>query len=210
MTVIFFYCLIFFCFQSVSKNVHDFGHSSEAAEIVGIEPAVPPTPTVTIRVSSWFCLEIILLLLTDSVLTKLLNRPNIYFPILKQKPQPSTTTFVLNQLNQLPSLGTIVVTKPSVGSSSRQTITVTKVVQTPSSAQRCSSSSSNTATVCSVVPPNREQIKLKDLLRTSGGKTNSLGELMKLKPPPDIAQPVATATGTSESFCACNVLWLLM
>ncbi|XP_017344056.1 protein strawberry notch homolog 1 isoform X5 [Ictalurus punctatus] len=147
--------------QSISKNVLDISLGSEAAGIVGIEPAVPPTPTVTIR----------------------------------QKPQPSTTTFVLNQLNQLPSLGTIVVTKPSMGTSSRQTITVTKVVQTPSSAQR-SSSSSTAATVCSVVPPNREQIKLKDLLRTSGGKTNSLGELMKLKPPPDIAQPVATATGT--------------
>lgn len=102
------------------------------------------------------------------------------------------------------------VTKPSVGTSSRQTITVTKVVQTPSLAQRSSSSSSNTATVCSVVPPNREQVKLKDLLRTSGVKTNSLGELMKLKPPPDIAQPVATATGTSESFCACDILLLLV
>ncbi|XP_053371913.1 protein strawberry notch homolog 1 isoform X2 [Clarias gariepinus] len=147
--------------QSVSKNVLDIGLGSEAAGIVGIEPAVPPTPTVTIR-----------------------------------KPQPSTTTFVLNQLNQLPSLGTIVVTKPSVGPSSRQTITVTKVVQTSSPAQRSSSSPSATATVCSVVPPTREQIKLKDLLRTSGVKTNSLGELMKLKPPPDIAQPVATATGT--------------
>lgn len=130
--------------------------------------------------------------------------PTLVLFHLKQKPQPSTTTFVLNQLNQLPSLGTIVVTKPSLGTSSRQTITVTKVVQT-SSAQRSSSSSSNTATVCSVVPQTREQIKLKDLLRTSGVKTNSLGELMKLKPPPDIAQPVATATGTSESFCACSV-----
>lgn len=140
---------------------------------------------------------------------KVTKSPTLVFfslPILKQKPQPSTTTFVLNQLNQLPSLGTIVVTKPSMGTSSRQTITVTKVVQTPSSAQRSLSSSSPTATVCSVVPPNREQIKLKDLLRTGGGKPNSLGELMKLKPPSDIAQPVATATGTSESFCACGIL----
>uniref|UniRef100_A0A8C1QP40 Protein strawberry notch homolog 1 n=1 Tax=Cyprinus carpio TaxID=7962 RepID=A0A8C1QP40_CYPCA len=108
-------------------------------------------------------------------------------------PPPSTTTFVLNQLNQLPSLGTIVVTKPSAGTTSRQTITVTKVVHTSSTAQRSSSSS---PTVCTVVPPNNEQIRLKDLLRTSNLKTSSLGELMKLKPPPDIAQPVATATAT--------------
>uniref|UniRef100_A0A8C2EQJ5 Strawberry notch homolog 1 (Drosophila) n=1 Tax=Cyprinus carpio TaxID=7962 RepID=A0A8C2EQJ5_CYPCA len=111
-------------------------------------------------------------------------------------PQPSTTTFVLNQLNQLPSLGTIVVTKPSAGTTSRQTITVTKVVHTSSTAQRSSSSS---PTVCTVVPPNNEQIRLKDLLRTSNLKTSSLGELMKLKPPPDIAQPVATATATGTS-----------
>ncbi|XP_037403143.1 protein strawberry notch homolog 1 isoform X3 [Pygocentrus nattereri] len=148
--------------QSVSKNALDIGLGSESAGIVRIEPAVPPTPTVTIR----------------------------------QKPQPSTTTFVLNQLNQLPSLGTIVVTKPSAGTTSRQTITVTKVVQTTSTAQRSASSSSPTPTVCTVVSSNQEQVKLKDLLRTSNLKTNSLGELMKLKPPPDIAQPVATATGT--------------
>lgn len=117
---------------------------------------------------------------------------------LQEKPQPSTTTFVLNQLNQLPSLGTIVVTKPSAGTTSRQTITVTKVVHTSSTAQRSSSSS---PTVCTVVPPNNEQIRLKDLLRTSNLKTSSLGELMKLKPPPDIAQPVATATATGTSEC---------
>ncbi|XP_051541767.1 protein strawberry notch homolog 1-like isoform X1 [Myxocyprinus asiaticus] len=112
---------------------------------------------------------------------------------IREKPQPSTTTFVLNQLNQLPSLGTIVVTKPSAGTTSRQTITVTKVVHTSSAAQRSSSSS---PTICTVVPPNSEQIRLKDLLRASSLKTSSLGELMKLKPPPDIAQPVATATAT--------------
>ncbi|XP_051972574.1 protein strawberry notch homolog 1-like [Xyrauchen texanus] len=107
---------------------------------------------------------------------------------IREKPQQSTTTFVLNQLNQLPSLGTIVVTKPSAGATSRQTITVTKVVHTSSAGQRTTSFS---PTVCTVVPRNSEQIRLKDLLRTS-----SLGELMKLKPPPDIAQPVATATAT--------------
>ncbi|XP_028829159.1 protein strawberry notch homolog 1 isoform X1 [Denticeps clupeoides] len=100
---------------------------------------------------------------------------------IRQKPQPSTTTFVLNQLNQLPSLGTVVVSKPTSGSTPRQTITVTKVVQSES-------------TVTSAAPLDREQIKLKDLLKTS-----SLVELMKLKPPPDIAQPVATATATGTT-----------
>ena len=46
------------------------------------------------------------------------------------------------------------------------------------------------------------QIQLKDLLRTgsvrTGLKGNSLMELMKLKPPPDIATPVATATATGQ------------
>lgn len=104
-----------------------------------------------------------------------------------QKPQPSTTTFVLNQLNQLPSLGTIVVTKPSVGpgTTSRQTLTVAKVINTSSTTVRANS----TAATCEVVPSCKDQIQLKDLLKTS-----SLGELMKLKPPPNIAQPVATAT----------------
>ncbi|KAK7121004.1 hypothetical protein R3I94_020848 [Phoxinus phoxinus] len=145
--------------QSVSLNALDIGLSNETSGIVRIEPAVPPTPTVTIR----------------------------------EKPQPSTTTFVLNQLNQLPSLGTIVVTKPSAGTGSRQTITVTKVVHTSSTAQQRSFSSST------VGAPNNDQIRLKDLLRTSSLKTSSLGELMKLKPPPDIAQPVATATATGTT-----------
>ncbi|XP_056117539.1 protein strawberry notch homolog 1 isoform X2 [Rhinichthys klamathensis goyatoka] len=145
--------------QSVSLNALDIGLSNETSGIVRIEPAVPPTPTVTIR----------------------------------EKPQPSTTTFVLNQLNQLPSLGTIVVTKPSAGTGSRQTITVTKVVHTSSTAQQRSLSSST------VGAPNNDQIRLKDLLRTSSLKTSSLGELMKLKPPPDIAQPVATATATGTT-----------
>ncbi|XDV54769.1 hypothetical protein PO909_022986 [Leuciscus waleckii] len=146
--------------QSVSLNALDIGLSNETSGIVRIEPAVPPTPTVTIR----------------------------------EKPQPSTTTFVLNQLNQLPSLGTIVVTKPSAGTGSRQTITVTKVVHTSSTAQQRSLSSST------VGAQNNDQIRLKDLLRTSSLKTSSLGELMKLKPPPDIAQPVATATATGTKI----------
>ncbi|XP_061118634.1 protein strawberry notch homolog 1 isoform X1 [Conger conger] len=108
---------------------------------------------------------------------------------IRHKPQPSTTTFVLNQLNQLPSLGTIVVTKPSVGgTTSRQTITVAKVVHSSSAR------GPTTATVRALAPPGRGEIQLKDLLKTSSIKTSSLGELMKLKPPPNIAQPVATAT----------------
>ncbi|XP_034152837.1 protein strawberry notch homolog 1 isoform X2 [Esox lucius] len=136
----------------------------------------PPTPTVTIR----------------------------------HKPQPSTTSFVLNQLNQLPSLGTIVVTKPSTGGTARHTITVTKVVHTTPSGLRGSTSTLTSSTPLStsfstVVPSNREQIQLKDLLRTGGlkgstMKSSSLVELMKLKPPPDIAQPVATATATGTKI----------
>uniref|UniRef100_A0A8C7PX46 Protein strawberry notch homolog 1 n=1 Tax=Oncorhynchus mykiss TaxID=8022 RepID=A0A8C7PX46_ONCMY len=136
----------------------------------GMEAMAPPTPAVSIR----------------------------------HKPQPSTTTFVLNQLNQLPSLGTIVVTKPSTGGTARHTITVTKVVHSAPSALRGSSSTLTYSTalpspVSTVVPSNREQIQLKDLLRTgSTMKSSSLVELMRLKPPPDIAQPVATATATAE------------
>uniref|UniRef100_A0A8C7QHG6 Protein strawberry notch homolog 1 n=1 Tax=Oncorhynchus mykiss TaxID=8022 RepID=A0A8C7QHG6_ONCMY len=111
----------------------------------------------------------------------------------QHKPQPSTTTFVLNQLNQLPSLGTIVVTKPSTGGTARHTITVTKVVHTTPSALAFR--------VITYVFPPVCQIQLKDLLRTGGlkGSTmkgSSLVELMRLKPPHDIAQPVATAIAT--------------
>uniref|UniRef100_A0A4W5K3H7 Protein strawberry notch homolog 1 n=1 Tax=Hucho hucho TaxID=62062 RepID=A0A4W5K3H7_9TELE len=114
-------------------------------------------------------------------------------PTPQHKPQPSTTTFVLNQLNQLPSLGTIVVTKPSTGGTARHTITVTKVVHTAPSALRGSTS---TLTYSTARP---SPIQLKDLLRTgSTMKSSSLVELMRLKPPPDIAQPVATATATAE------------
>uniref|UniRef100_A0A8C7QI12 Protein strawberry notch homolog 1 n=1 Tax=Oncorhynchus mykiss TaxID=8022 RepID=A0A8C7QI12_ONCMY len=67
-------------------------------------------------------------------------------PTPQHKPQPSTTTFVLNQLNQLPSLGTIVVTKPSTGGTARHTITVTKVVHTTPSALRGSTSTLTSST----------------------------------------------------------------
>lgn len=54
--------------------------------------------------------------------------------------------------------------------------------------------------------PSPKQIQLKDLLRTSNVKSSdlkggSLMELMKLKPPPNITTPVATATGTGPFFC---------
>uniref|UniRef100_A0A8C7CFG4 Protein strawberry notch homolog 1 n=1 Tax=Oncorhynchus kisutch TaxID=8019 RepID=A0A8C7CFG4_ONCKI len=116
-------------------------------------------------------------------------------PTPQHKPQPSTTTFVLNQLNQLPSLGTIVVTKPSTGGTARHTITVTKVVHTTPSALAFR--------VITYIFPPVCQIQLKDLLKTGGlkGSTmkgSSLVELMRLKPPHDIAQPVATAIATAE------------
>uniref|UniRef100_A0A8C3DHJ3 Protein strawberry notch homolog 1 n=1 Tax=Corvus moneduloides TaxID=1196302 RepID=A0A8C3DHJ3_CORMO len=107
-------------------------------------------------------------------------------PAVQQQP-PSTTTFVLNQINQLPTLGTtIVVTKTTPVTTSRQTITVAKIIQTstttrPSVAAPAVRNALTTA-------PSKDQIQLKDLL-----KNNSLNELMKLKPPPNIAQPVATA-----------------
>ncbi|KAG7280140.1 LOW QUALITY PROTEIN: hypothetical protein CRUP_003767 [Coryphaenoides rupestris] len=117
--------------------------------------------------------------------------------MIRQKPQPSTTTFVLNQLNQLPSLGAVV-TKQSVTNPIKHTITVTKVVHVASTPRGASPS------VSTAVPLNRDQIQLKDLLRVAGPKKtttlkgNSLMELMKLKPPSDIAQPVATATATGH------------
>lgn len=106
-------------------------------------------------------------------------------PVPVNQQPPSTTTFVLNQINQLPTLGnTIVMTKTPT--TTRQTITVTKILQT-SAATRPSTASPIVQTTVSSVP-SKEQIQLKDLLKTS-----SLNKLMKLKPPSNIAQPVATA-----------------
>uniref|UniRef100_A0A8D3EFB2 Protein strawberry notch homolog 1 n=1 Tax=Scophthalmus maximus TaxID=52904 RepID=A0A8D3EFB2_SCOMX len=105
----------------------------------------------------------------------------------QHKPQPSTTTFVLNQLNQLPSLGSAV-NKQSVTNPIKHTITVTKVVHVANSALRGSSTPSTTT-----VPPSAT-----GHVKSTGLKGNSLMELMKLKPPPNIAPPVATATGPSE------------
>uniref|UniRef100_A0AAX7V8F5 Protein strawberry notch homolog 1 n=1 Tax=Astatotilapia calliptera TaxID=8154 RepID=A0AAX7V8F5_ASTCA len=125
---------------------------------------------------------------------------------IRHKPQPSTTTFVLNQLNQLPPLGAVVTKQPAINPV-KHTITVTKVVHVANSTLRSSLAPSSTSippSASTVVPSNRDQqIQLKDLLRpnsvkSTGLKGNSLIELMKLKPPPDIAPPVATATGPGD------------
>ncbi|XP_062290480.1 protein strawberry notch homolog 1 isoform X1 [Scomber scombrus] len=154
--------------QSISISALDVGLGTESVDVARTEPPAP-VPIVTIR----------------------------------HKPQPSTTTFVLNQLNQLPSLGTTV-TKQSVTNPIKHTITVTKVVHVTNAALRGSQTPSTTSvppSMSTVVPSNKE-IQLKDLLRTgsvrTGLKGNSLMELMKLKPPPDIATPVATATATGQ------------
>ncbi|KAF6081978.1 hypothetical protein HJG60_008954 [Phyllostomus discolor] len=107
-------------------------------------------------------------------------------PVHQQQP-PSTTTFVLNQINQLPTLGsTIVMTKTPPVTTSRQTITLTKFIQTTANT-RPSVSAPAARNAVTPAPP-KDQVQLKDLL-----KNNSLNELMKLKPPANIAQPVATA-----------------
>ncbi|XP_056874617.1 protein strawberry notch homolog 1 isoform X1 [Takifugu flavidus] len=160
--------------QSISISALGVGVGTESAEVVRSEP-----PTAA---------------------------PVVNYSIKPNKPQPSTTTFVLNQLNHLPSLGTVV-TKQSGTNNIKHTITVTKVVHVPNSALRSSSTSSTSiaASASTVVPSTRsdQQIQLKDLLRTSNVKSSdlkggSLMELMKLKPPPNITTPVATATGTGE------------
>ncbi|XP_067910625.1 protein strawberry notch homolog 1 isoform X2 [Heterodontus francisci] len=96
---------------------------------------------------------------------------------------PTATTFVLNQLNQLPNLGTtLIVTKAPVNAVSRPTVSVAKVVQTSSLAL------SSTAAPTVATASTKDQIQLKDLL-----KSNSLSELMKMKPPSNIVQPITTA-----------------
>uniref|UniRef100_A0A452DX29 Protein strawberry notch homolog 1 n=1 Tax=Capra hircus TaxID=9925 RepID=A0A452DX29_CAPHI len=107
-------------------------------------------------------------------------------PIQQQQP-PSTTTFVLNQINQLPTLGsTIVMTKTPPVTTTRQTITLTKFIQTTANTRPSVSAPAVRNAMTSA--PSKDQVQLKDLL-----KNNSLNELMKLKPPANIAQPVATA-----------------
>lgn len=84
-------------------------------------------------------------------------------------------------------------TKTTPVTTTRQTITVAKIIQTstttrPSVAAPAVRNALTTA-------PSKDQIQLKDLL-----KNNSLNELMKLKPPPNIAQPVATAASECSFF----------
>uniref|UniRef100_A0A2K5S4C4 Protein strawberry notch homolog 1 n=1 Tax=Cebus imitator TaxID=2715852 RepID=A0A2K5S4C4_CEBIM len=108
-------------------------------------------------------------------------------PSVQQQQPPSTTTFVLNQINQLPPLAsTIVMTKTPPVTTNRQTITLTKFIQTTASTRPSVSAPAVRNAMTSA--PSKDQVQLKDLL-----KHNSLNELMKLKPPANIAQPVATA-----------------
>nr|KAF6282763.1 strawberry notch-like protein 1 [Myotis myotis] len=108
-------------------------------------------------------------------------------PSVHQQQPPSTTTFVLNQINQLPTLGsTIVMTKAPPVTTNRQTITLAKFIQTSANTRPSVSVPAVRNAVTSA--PSKDQVQLKDLL-----KNNSLNELMKLKPPANIAQPVATA-----------------
>ncbi|XP_028914340.1 protein strawberry notch homolog 1 isoform X6 [Ornithorhynchus anatinus] len=107
-------------------------------------------------------------------------------PPVQQQP-PSTTTFVLNQINQLPTLGsTIVMTKTTPVTTTRQTITVAKIIQTSTTTRPTVAAPAVRNAMTTT--PSKDQVQLKDLL-----KNNSLNELMKLKPPANIAQPVATA-----------------
>uniref|UniRef100_F6Q716 Protein strawberry notch homolog 1 n=1 Tax=Ornithorhynchus anatinus TaxID=9258 RepID=F6Q716_ORNAN len=107
-------------------------------------------------------------------------------PVQQQQP-PSTTTFVLNQINQLPTLGsTIVMTKTTPVTTTRQTITVAKIIQTSTTTRPTVAAPAVRNAMTTT--PSKDQVQLKDLL-----KNNSLNELMKLKPPANIAQPVATA-----------------
>lgn len=155
--------------QSISISALDVGLGAESGDAMRLD-APAPVPVVTVR----------------------------------HKPQPSTTTFVLNQLNQLPSLGNSA-TKQLVSNPIKHTITVTKVVHVNNAAMRGSSTPPATCSpsVSSAVPSSKDEIQLKDLLRTgtlksTALKSSSLMELMKLKPPPDIAPPVATAAAAGE------------
>lgn len=77
-------------------------------------------------------------------------------------------------------------TKTPPATINRQTITLTKFIQTTANTRP----SVSAPAVRNALPPapSKDQVQLKDLL-----KNNSLNELMKLKPPANIAQPVATA-----------------
>lgn len=81
-------------------------------------------------------------------------------------------------------------TKTPPVTTNRQTITLTKFIQTTANTRPSVSAPAVRNAMTSA--PSKDQVQLKDLL-----KNNSLNELMKLKPPANIAQPVATAASKS-------------
>lgn len=81
-------------------------------------------------------------------------------------------------------------TKAPPVTTNRQTITLAKFIQTSANTRPSVSVPAVRNAVTSA--PSKDQVQLKDLL-----KNNSLNELMKLKPPANIAQPVATAASKS-------------
>lgn len=91
-------------------------------------------------------------------------------------------------------------TKTTPVTTTRQTITVAKIIQTSTTTRP--SVAAPAVRNALTTTPSKDQIQLKDLL-----KNNSLNELMKLKPPPNIAQPVATAASEFSSFFAITVFW---
>lgn len=90
-------------------------------------------------------------------------------------------------------------TKTPPVTTNRQTITLTKFIQTTANTRP--SVSAPAARNAMTSAPSKDQVQLKDLL-----KNNSLNELMKLKPPANIAQPVATAASKSFCFQQCQLL----
>lgn len=89
-------------------------------------------------------------------------------------------------------------TKTPPVTTNRQTITLTKFIQTTANTRPSVSAPAVRNAMTSA--PSKDQVQLKDLL-----KNNSLNELMKLKPPANIAQPVATAASKSFSFQWCHL-----
>ncbi|KFP59534.1 Protein strawberry notch 1 [Cariama cristata] len=158
----------------------------DSPDVVLGNPA--PTPTVHFFLQSVPLSALELGLDTEATAAVKQEPETVSTPaLLNVRQPPSTTTFVLNQINQLPTLGTtIVMTKTTPVTTTRQTITVAKIIQTSTTTRP--SVAAPAVRNALTTTPSKDQIQLKDLL-----KNNSLNELMKLKPPPNIAQPVATA-----------------
>ncbi|XP_009070171.1 PREDICTED: protein strawberry notch homolog 1 [Acanthisitta chloris] len=162
----------------------------DSSDVVLANPAPTPAvfPAVSFPVQSVPLSALELGLETEAAAAVKQEPETVSAPaLLNVRQPPSTTTFVLNQINQLPTLGTtIVMTKTTPVTTTRQTITVAKIIQTSTTTRPSAAAPAVRNTLSTA--PSKEQIQLKDLL-----KNNSLNELMKLKPPPNIAQPVATA-----------------